>query len=125
MKHILLVDDELNFLKALTEALGNYCNEWNILVAENGKKGIEMLEHHPVDIVVTDLRMPVMDGYELLSYVIARKPPIPSLVMTADSSPEADRRLKALGIDQHLSKPFKLADIAGAITRSLAAEASN
>jgi CheY-like chemotaxis protein len=118
MKNILLIDDDLGFLKTLEEELSSYKENWNILTAENGKQGVDIIASHPVDLVVTDLRMPVMDGYELLAYLDGKRPTMPVIVMTADDSCEARQRLCSLGVEQCISKPCQFSEIVHAISSS-------
>jgi CheY-like chemotaxis protein len=116
MKNILLIDDDLGLLKTLEEELRGYNEDWDILTAENGKQGAGIIASHSVDLVVTDLRMPVMDGYELLAYLRGKKPTIPIIVMTADDSREVGQRLKSLGVEQCISKPCQISEIVRAIS---------
>lgn len=116
MKNILVIDDDLGFLKTLKEELDNYSEDWNILTAENGKQGAGIIASHAVELVVTDLRMPVMDGYELLAFLRKRRPTVPIIVMTADDSREAGRKLRSLGVEQCISKPCQISEIVRAIS---------
>ncbi len=120
MKSILLVDDERLILESLAEGLRCYDYDWNIFTAENGKQGAELLDWHPVDIVVTDLRMPSMDGYELLLHIRKTKPDLPVIVMTADSASEVENRLIPLGAAQCVEKPLDINEMAITISSQLA-----
>lgn len=116
MKNILLIDDDLGFLKTLEEELSDYSEGWNILTAKNGKQGLDLIASHSVDLVVTDLRMPVMDGYELLACLREKRPSMPIIVMTADDSREAGQRLRSFGVGQCISKPCQFSEIVRAIS---------
>ena len=116
MKNILLIDDDPGFLKTLEEELSSYNEDWNILIAENGKQGVALIASHSVDLVVTDLGMPVMDGYEVLAYLREKRPTMPIIVMTADDSREAGQRLRSLGVEQCISKPCQFSEIVSAIS---------
>jgi CheY-like chemotaxis protein len=116
MKNILLIDDDPGLLKTLEEELSGYNGDWNIITAENGKQGAALIASHSVDLVVTDLRMPVMDGYELLAYLREKRPTMPIIVMTADDSREAGQRLRSLGIEQCISKPCQFPELVRAIS---------
>ena len=67
MKTILIVDDEVPILKALARVF--FDTDYQILTAENGEDALKLLSVHKVDLVLSDMRMPLMDGYELLSIV--------------------------------------------------------
>lgn len=120
MKNILLVDDEKQILQSLAEGLCCYVHDWNIFTAENGKQGAEIVDSHLVDVVVTDLRMPTMDGYELLLHIRKTKPDLPVIVMTADWMPDLENRLIPLGAVQCVKKPFDLAEMVTSISSQLA-----
>ena len=116
MKNILLIDDDPGFLKTLKEELSNYNEDWKVLTAENGKHGVDIIASYSVDLVVTDLRMPVMDGYEVLTYLREKRPAMPFIVMTGDDSREAGQRLRSLGIEQCISKPCQFSEIVRVIS---------
>jgi DNA-binding response OmpR family regulator len=118
MKNILLIDDDLSLLETLREEINSY-EVWNILMAENGKQGADIIATHPVDLVVTDLSMPEMDGYELLALLREKWPTMPVIVMTADDSGDACQRLRLLGVEQCISKPYRLSELVRAISDRL------
>ncbi len=80
MKNILIVDDEMPVQLTISQGLGIYTKDLNVLTAENGKKAVEVMESFKVDLVVTDLNMSEMDGFELLSYIRKSYPNIPVIV---------------------------------------------
>lgn len=115
---ILLVDDETPFLQSLVEGLRIYAGNLNIITAENGKKAMEILKTVAVDLVITDLKMPVMDGFELLEYLKRERPETRVMVMSMLDSPEVQARLKCLGVNQFIEKPI---DFRAIINKILAA----
>lgn len=112
MKDVLLVDDESSFLRSLAEGLALYTGTLNVITAENGKKAMEILKTAVVDVVVTDLKMPVMDGFELLQYVRQKHPDTRVIVMTALDGAEVGQRLNDLGVTCCLEKPLDFREIA-------------
>ena len=64
MKRILLVDDEIEILKALTR--GFFDTDYDIYTAQSGEEALEILDNSEVNLVISDMKMPFMDGYELL-----------------------------------------------------------
>ncbi|OGW41966.1 MAG: hypothetical protein A2010_04140 [Nitrospirae bacterium GWD2_57_9] len=116
----MLVDDEKQILQSLAEGLCCYGFDWKVLTAENGKQGASLIDSEQIDVVVTDLRMPMMDGYELLLYIRKTKPYLPVIVMTADWIPELENRLLPLGAVQCMKKPFDLAEMVTSISSQLA-----
>jgi YesN/AraC family two-component response regulator len=101
---ILLVDDQKNYLASLADGLnacdGNVC----ILTAENGDRALKVLAANPVDMVVTDLRMPLMDGFELISQMKEKHPDIPTIVMSSFLDSWTEARLMALGVSRFIEK---------------------
>jgi len=120
MKTVLIVDDEKTFLLSLTEGLSLYKEEFSVITAENGKKAVSVLKTTPIDLVVTDLKMPVMDGFELLAYMSKNHPKVPVMVMTAFGNPEVEAKLKALGVLQYMEKPLDFQDLANKVRENLA-----
>ena len=103
-KNILLVDDQQNFLTILATELRDSINNFSILIAENGERALKVLESTHVDLVVTDLRMPVMNGYEFISRMKNNYPAIPIIVVSCFLYPESETRLRALGVLQCVDK---------------------
>jgi len=118
-KTVLIVDDETPFILSLTAGLKKYSSEYNILTAENGKVAVEILESTPLDLVVTDLRMPEMDGFELLTYMSTNFPSIPTIVMSAFGTQEIKDWLGTIGNLGFLEKPVDFQELANFISDSL------
>lgn len=81
-KRLLFVDDEEPVLQGLKRALHPMRNEWSMHFSNSGKDALEIVRNHPVDMVVTDLRMPGMDGVELLTEIQAYNPGIIRYVLS-------------------------------------------
>ncbi len=108
MKRILFVDDEKNFLLSLTQWLQSKNPEYHIAMAENGREALEFLRAYETDLVVTDLQMPVMDGFQLLSRMNQEFPHVPVIIMTAFGTAEIKERLEQLGWGRFLDKPIDI-----------------
>jgi CheY-like chemotaxis protein len=115
-KSVLLVDDERNFLATLADYLGSR-GDLRVLVADNGRKALEVMASARVDLVVTDLKMPVMDGFELISRMKETCPDMPVIIMTAFSDPGVERRLASMGVSQSqcIEKPLDVQALEGTI----------
>ncbi|MGQ9778086.1 MAG: response regulator [Thermodesulfobacteriota bacterium] len=124
MKNVLIVDDEKSFLLSLADGLSAYAADFNVLTAENSKEAVDILKSAKVDLVITDLKMPEMDGFELLAYMSRNHPSIPVIVMTAFGSPEIEERLQAQGISLYLEKPVDFDILVSKIFEALTASAS-
>jgi CheY-like chemotaxis protein len=119
VKNVLIVDDERPFLLSLTDGLATYANDFTVVTALNGKEAVKVLDSTEVDLVVTDLRMPKMDGFELLAHMSGQYPNIPVIVMTAYGTPEIEERLQDMGTFQYLEKPLEFNVLADRIFDAL------
>lgn len=103
---ILVVDDELLIRDLLYDFFS--AQGWDISVAENGGKALEILRQRQVDLVLTDIKMPEMDGLTLASEVRDNHPDIPVVVMTG--YPSVDTAVTALRtkVADYIIKPFNI-----------------
>jgi CheY-like chemotaxis protein/predicted regulator of Ras-like GTPase activity (Roadblock/LC7/MglB family) len=120
MKTILVVDDEPSVLFALSEGLSDRRRGVRVATAANGVEAVAVLESEPVDLVLTDLRMPDMDGFELLTFLRRNHAALPVILMTALGSAETSARLALAGSFECLPKPFHLPDLKRKIAEMLA-----
>ena len=81
-QQILFVDDEPNVLQGLRRMLHPLRHEWEMAFAGSGQEALEHLEHTPCDVVVSDMRMPGMDGAQLLAHIQLQYPHIVRLVLS-------------------------------------------
>ncbi len=104
MKRILFVDDEPNILAGLKRQLRSQRKEWEMAFAESGEAALDMLSETPFDVVVSDMRMPGMDGAELLNRVKERYPETVRIILSGHS--ELELVMKSVGpTHQYLTKP--------------------
>jgi DNA-binding response OmpR family regulator len=103
---VLLVDDEPDILDMLELAFQEAGHE--TCTATNGQLGIEQLEAGPVDVVVLDMMMPVVDGWAVLETKQIRGDLTPVVVVSARSEPDIARRALELGAVEYVLKPFDL-----------------
>ncbi len=120
-KRILIVDDEKTLLHTFSNSLKAYSSNLEIVTAENGLQAVDILRSLHVDLVVTDLKMPGMDGFQLLIHMKKHFPDMPVIVMTAVGSPEVADRLRSLGTVSYLEKPINIKDLALKIFQGFAA----
>lgn len=103
-KRLLFVDDEPNILAGLKRMLRPMRHEWDMIFAENGQSALAQMASAPADVVVTDMRMPGIDGAELLRRIMEKYPRTIRIVLSGQADREAI--LNAVGpIHQYLSKP--------------------
>jgi CheY-like chemotaxis protein len=119
MKNILIVDDNTFILDGLATTFGILLRDYTILTAEHGKQAIKIMESVPVDLLLTDLNMPVMDGYGLIEHTKKNHPHIPVFVMTGLYTPDVAERLRPFGIVRGIEKPFDYEELAHEISHEL------
>ena len=103
MFHILVVDDDKNTRRLMQAVL--QADGYAVTTAENGVEALEVMDRETVDLVVLDIMMPQMDGYEFTRQLRAAKNELPILMVSAKQMPE-DRRLGFIaGTDDFMVKP--------------------
>ena len=105
MPRILVVDDAKimrDSLKDLLEPAG-----FDVVEAENGEQGLEVLSQHAVDLVISDFNMPGMDGLTMCSHIKEQGRKLPIFMLTTQTSPELKARAKEYGVVAWIVKPHK------------------
>ncbi len=120
MKTALLVEDEPSTLRFYTAGLKGL-QEFRLLAAQNGLEALEVLQAEAVDVVVTDLNMPVLDGYGLIAILAERYPSLPIIVITSVAEPEQLNQVMELGVLRVIPKPPRLSMLMEAIRAAVAA----
>ena len=109
---LLLVEDEKNILYGMKNVLACTLNRLSeVLTAENGKEALDVIEMAHPDMIITDLRMPEMDGIALVKEIRARQYTMPIIVLTAIADFQAIKSLIPYGIQNYILKPFSVEDI--------------
>jgi len=122
-REVLIVDDEEPLLLSIAEGLSIYKKYFNLLTATNGMEAVKLLNSPLViDLVITDLSMPKMDGFELIAYMNRNYPKIPVIMMTAFGTPKIEEIIQKMGIYRYLEKPLDINVIADNILDALAIE---
>jgi HD-like signal output (HDOD) protein/CheY-like chemotaxis protein len=119
MMNLLFVDDEARVLQGLQRQLRFMRQEWNMNFVEGGHQALEFMAANPVDIIVSDMMMPGMDGSQLLLEVVQRHPQTVRIVLSGHAEREAIMRLVGPA-HQYLSKPCDPVELRQAITDALA-----
>jgi len=119
---ILIVDDDPNFRLSLRRMLTRDA-AYRIIEAQHAEEAIALIERQRPDLVVSDIFMPVADGFELLNWMRSHAADVPVLAVSAAG--HADRNFDPAVIAQHLgaaavlNKPFDRADLIAAVDRAL------
>lgn len=106
MNTVLIVDDDESFLLSLIDGFKSYEDQFGIITAHNGEEAVAILEEHDIHLVLTDLKMPKMDGFALVAHLSSHHPEIPVIVMTAFGTPDMEENLKEIGAFQYIEKPI-------------------
>jgi CheY-like chemotaxis protein len=116
---VLIVDDDHTLLRLMQVELENYSDAFSLLTAGSAQEALEILKKEHVAFVVSDLRMPGMDGYELLSEILKTYPDIPVYIITAFDKPKTHEVVVKSGAAGYLRKPFSAEELVETITHSL------
>ncbi len=113
MKNILIVDDEETVRVTLSEWFSATYGpgQYKTFTAANGIEAIKVLAANPIDMLITDLNMPKMDGFELLAQMKSDYPRVPLIVVSAFSTPDIKTKVVDLGALYFIPKPFSFEDL--------------
>lgn len=115
---VLFVDDEINLLNGLRRMLRDLRDEWDMTFVTSAQEAVERLAQHPVDVVVTDMQMPQMDGAQLLTHVREHHPGTVRIILSGFVKEEAAIRTLSPS-HQYLSKPCEPKALVTAVNQSL------
>ena len=121
MDKVLIVDDDAQLLTIITDTLKKYKNKFELITAKDGLDAIKVMRKQSVSLVVTDLKMPNVNGLVLLAYMSKNFPTIPCIIMTGYGTPFLKKRLEEEAL-HYLEKPFKVTDLARSIISILGQE---
>jgi HD-like signal output (HDOD) protein len=116
MKNIVFVDDERELLDGLRARLYKHRSNWNMQFVESGEAALAIFEREPVDLIVSDVRMPGMDGGQLLTVVKQKWPEIIRIIVSGYSDPTQAVRLTSLA-HQYIAKPCEDRQVENVIER--------
>ena len=105
-ERILVIDDELDMLMLLRMIIEDNTG-YAVETTNNPSEGLKMLTEEKYDLVITDLKMPGMDGLEVFEEVREMIPDIPVIIITAYGSPEAADEALKKGVSDFITKPFR------------------
>ena len=117
MAKILVIDDEpsiRNLLDTLLRRKG-----YDVVLADSGRKGLELFRREHPDVIVLDLKMPEMDGLTVLRQIHSLDPKKPVIILTGAGNAEAERQVRALGVTEYVEKEFSLHLLGDSLKRLL------
>jgi len=106
MIKLLLVEDDKNLSYILQSGLQDIIGGYEVITACNGEEGLEAWKAHRPDIIISDIDMPVMDGFEMVRRIRATDEDTPILFASALTSPKDVRKGYDIGVNNYVKKPF-------------------
>jgi two-component system, NtrC family, response regulator AtoC len=119
MAKVLVIDDEAN-VRMVTDLLLTRMGH-QVLLADNGQLGLQLFRQELPDVIVLDVKMPEMDGIEVLKQIRRVDLKQPVIVLTGDNSPETEREVRALGVSEFIVKGSSLASLGETLKRMIKA----
>ena len=118
MGKVLVVDDERamrEFLKVLLEKQGH-----SVITTADGEQALQVVATQPPDLVISDVRMPKVDGIGLLAGIREQHPHLPVILITAYASSDSTIQAMQLGADDYITKPFRIDEIRLVVEKAMA-----
>jgi CheY-like chemotaxis protein len=119
MKEVLILDDEPLIARMVAQYLGFVLKDAAVLTASNGLEGLEILNRRHIDLALTDLNMPVMDGLTFINIAKESFPELSLMVMTGCETEAIEGDLRMLGVKRVFRKPFRFEDMGTSIVSEL------
>jgi DNA-binding NtrC family response regulator len=117
-KQILFVDDDRNMLESLQRMLRRQRDEWDMQYAISPAEALKIMGTKPIDLIVTDMRMPEMDGTKLLGEVMKRHPEVIRMVFSGQA--DLNLTMRAVGVaHQFISKPCDPETLKSIVNRAI------
>ena len=116
-KQILVVDDEPNLRRVLRAQLER--DGYDVHTAEDGEQAIGLLRENHLDLVITDLRMPKIDGMELLRRIVSSEDAVPVVMITAHGTIDTAVEALKTGAFDYITKPFDQAEVRTIVRKAL------
>ena len=117
MAKILVIDDEQGIRNLLDTLLSR--KGYDVVLADSGRKGLELFRRERPDVVVLDLKMPEMDGLTVLRQIHSLEPEKPVIILTGAGTGEAEQQVRALGVTEYVEKEFSLHLLGDSLKRLL------
>ncbi len=111
VKKVLIVDDEETLTWSMAKSLSKDRDKYEVMVANDGKEALGLLKRNKIDLVITDIRMPDINGLDLLLRVKKEYPHTKVIIMTAYGSSEIRREANRRGSLYYVEKPFEISEI--------------
>ena len=111
LKKVLIIDDEETLTWSMSKSLSKDRDKYEVMIANNGKEALNLLKKSEVDLVISDIRMPDINGLDLLVRIKKEYPQTKVIIMTAYGSSDVQKGAKRRGSLYYIEKPFEINDI--------------
>ncbi len=118
-KRVLIVDDEEDLTWTLSKKLSKDSDKFQLICVNSGREAINVLNQIPIDLVITDVRMPEVSGLELLMEIKEKYPRTKVIIMTAYGSSDVQKEATERGCFRYLEKPFEINELRELILEAL------
>lgn len=119
IRKVLIADDDQTLLKLLSKKFEKFSGVFESVLALDGIHAVNILENEPVSLVISDLQMPRLDGFALLSHIKELYPDIPVIIITAFGKPKSRQVILSQGAVEYIEKPIVIDDLANLILKYL------
>ncbi len=119
IRRILIVEDESTAAFSLGRMVEHLHESYRVHIAHSGEEALDALDDQPLDLLVTDLRMPGISGLELIRRLRTSSPQTQAILITAYGSDEVEAEARRLGVCRYISKPFLVEDLLNTIQHIL------
>jgi YesN/AraC family two-component response regulator len=111
LKKVLIVDDEETLTWSMAKSLSKDKDKYEVIIANNGKEALTLLKDNKIDLVISDIRMPDINGLDLLVKIKKDYPDTKVIIMTAYGSSDVQKEANRRGSLYYVEKPFEISDI--------------
>ena len=111
LKKVLIVDDEETLTWSMAKSLSKDKEKYEVMIANNGKEALNLLRKNKIDLVISDIRMPDINGLDLLVRIKMEHAQTKVIIMTAYGSSDVQREANRRGSLYYIEKPFEISDI--------------
>lgn len=111
LKKVLIVDDEETLTWSMAKSLSKDKDKYDVIIANNGREALGLLKNNKIDLVISDIRMPDINGLDLLVKIKKDYPQTKVIIMTAYGSSDVQKEANRRGSLFYVEKPFEISDI--------------
>lgn len=108
IRNVLIVDDNQEMLFTLKDGMVKHKDFFKVLISGDGVDAISKLKNHTISLVVTDVKMPRMDGISLMSHIVENYPGTPLILISGHMTSDLKKAVQRIGVVEYLGKPFRV-----------------